>query len=83
MVNKAIFQSNLAMFGIMSDHLSILAIRIANPHVKCGLCILLICLNDVHLKTSLVPSPSPHVRERGSGALNDFSCHMGRGSSPI
>ena len=24
-----------------------------------------------------------HVRERGSGVLNDFSCHMGRGSSPI
>ena len=33
--------------------------------------------------TSLVPSTSPHVRERGSGVLNDFSCHMGRGSSPI
>ena len=28
---------------------------------------------------SLVPSPSPHVRERGSGVLNDFSCHR----SPI
>ena len=30
---------------------------------------------------SLVPRPSPHVRERGSGVLNDFSCQMGRGSS--
>ena len=28
---------------------------------------------------SLVPSPSPHVRERESGVLSDFSCH----SSPI
>ena len=28
---------------------------------------------------SLMPSPSPHVRERGSGVLNNFSCH----SSPI
>ena len=26
-----------------------------------------------------MPNPSPHVRERGSGVLNDFSCH----SSPI
>ena len=26
-----------------------------------------------------MPSPSPHVRESGSGVLNDFSCH----SSPI
>ena len=73
-VNKAIFQSKLAMFGIMydlrvivavvviyqldiqtctaqfrissfcitSDHLSILTVSTANPHVKCGLCILLI-----------------------------------------
>ena len=24
-----------------------------------------------------------HVRERGSGVLSDFSCHMGQGSSPI
>ena len=22
-----------------------------------------------------MPSPSPHMRERGSGVLNDFSCH--------
>ena len=28
---------------------------------------------------SLVPSPSSHVRKRGSGVLKDFSCH----SSPI
>ena len=34
-------------------------------------------------RPSLVPSPSPHVRERESGVLSDFSCHMGRGSSPI
>ena len=33
--------------------------------------------------TSLMPRPSPHMRERGSGILSDFSCHMGRGSSPI
>ena len=32
--------------------------------------------------TSLVPRPSPHVRERGSGVLNDFSCQMGQGSFP-
>ena len=30
------------------------------------------------LRNSLVPSPSPHMRERGSGVLNDFSCQMGR-----
>ena len=30
-------------------------------------------------RVSLVPRPSPHVRERGSGVLSDFSCH----SSPI
>ena len=29
----------------------------------------------------VVPRPSPHVRERGSGVLSDFSCQMGRGSS--
>ena len=34
-------------------------------------------------RANLVPSPSPHVRERGSGVLNNFSCHMGQGSSPI
>ena len=33
--------------------------------------------------TSLVPRPSPHVREGGSGVLSDFSCQMGWGSSPI
>ena len=27
---------------------------------------------------SLMPSPSPHMRERRSGVLSDFSCHMGR-----
>ena len=32
---------------------------------------------------SLMPRPSPHMRERGSGILSDFSCHMGWGSSPI
>ena len=34
-------------------------------------------------RSSLMPSRSPHVRERGSGVLNDFSCHMGQGSSMI
>ena len=34
---------------------------------------------DSYLSFSLVPSPSLHVRERGSDVLNDFSCH----SSPI
>ena len=29
----------------------------------------------------VVPRPSPHVRQRGSGVLSDFSCQMGRGSS--
>ena len=33
--------------------------------------------------TSLVPRPSPHVRERGSGVLSNFSYQMGRGSSMI
>ena len=32
---------------------------------------------------NLVPRPSPHVRERGSGVLSNFSCQMGRGSSLI
>ena len=31
---------------------------------------------------SLVPRPSLHVQERGSGVLSDFSCQMGQGSSP-
>ena len=30
-----------------------------------------------------VPRPSPHVWERGSSVLNNFSCHIGWGSSPI
>ena len=29
----------------------------------------------------VVPRPFPHVRERGSGVLSDFSCQMGRDSS--
>ena len=34
---------------------------------------------SMRVQFNLVPSPSSHVRERGSGVLNDFSCHMGRG----
>ena len=33
-------------------------------------------------RPSLVPRPS-HTRERGSGVLSDFFCHMRRVSSPI
>ena len=32
------------------------------------------------LHNSLVPSPSPHMQERGSGVLDDFSCHIGLGT---
>ena len=41
--------------------------------------VLKMCMKHI----SLIPSPSPHVRERRSGVLNEFSCHMGQGSSPI
>ena len=32
---------------------------------------------------SFVPRPSPHMRERGSGVLRDFSCHSSESLNQI
>ena len=61
-------------------HFTVLFVVLLQKWVRLARLVLLMDVKfPLEFSSSLVPGPSLHMRERGSGVLNDFFCH----SSPI